>query len=131
MIACHVVADFGTPENACLPFLAFKLNHDAHLAASHRGGRLRFLVAHAGKVLTHKFIFREVWGTETDVQYLRINIRTLRQRLEGNPEQPALIFTERGAGCRLNFVMLDAVKQWAGCDIAPHAHKDCRSAMAS
>jgi two-component system KDP operon response regulator KdpE len=62
---------------------------------------LRLLVAHAGKVLTHKMILREVWGGETDVQYLRIYIRTLRQKLEANPEQPALILTEQGVGYRL------------------------------
>jgi two-component system KDP operon response regulator KdpE len=62
---------------------------------------LRLLVAHAGKVLTHKFILREVWGTETDVQYLRIYIRTLRQKIEPNPEQPTLILTEQGVGYRL------------------------------
>jgi two-component system KDP operon response regulator KdpE len=62
---------------------------------------LRLLVAHAGKVLTHRFILREVWGTETDVQYLRIYIRTLRQKLEAAPEQPQLILTEQGVGYRL------------------------------
>lgn len=62
---------------------------------------LRLLVAHAGKVLTHKFILREVWGSETDVQYLRIYIRTLRQKIEANPEQPQLIQTEQGVGYRL------------------------------
>ena len=43
---------------------------------------LRLLVAHAGKVLTHRHILKEVWGGESDVQYLRIYIRTLRQKLE-------------------------------------------------
>ena len=62
---------------------------------------LRLLVAHAGKVLTHKCILREVWGGETDVQYLRIYIRTLRQKLEPDPEQPRLILTEQGVGYRL------------------------------
>lgn len=62
---------------------------------------LRLLVTHAGKVLTHKFILREVWGSETDVQYLRIYIRTLRQKIEVNPEQPSLIQTEQGVGYRL------------------------------
>lgn len=62
---------------------------------------LRLLVAHAGKVLTHKFILKEVWGGESDVQYLRIYIRTLRQKLEADPEQPALILTEQGVGYRL------------------------------
>ena len=62
---------------------------------------LRLLIAHAGKVLTHKFILKEVWGGETDVQYLRIYIRTLRQKLEADPEQPRLIQTEQGVGYRL------------------------------
>jgi two-component system KDP operon response regulator KdpE len=62
---------------------------------------LRLLVSHAGKVLTHKFILREVWGGESDVQYLRIYIRTLRQKLEADPEQPGLILTEQGVGYRL------------------------------
>ena len=62
---------------------------------------LRLLVAHAGKVLTHKFILREVWGSEADVQYLRIYIRTLRQKIEPLPEAPQHILTEQGVGYRL------------------------------
>jgi two-component system, OmpR family, KDP operon response regulator KdpE len=62
---------------------------------------LRLLIAHAGKVLTHKFILREVWGSETDVQYLRIYIRTLRQKIEADPQQPKLVLTEQGVGYRL------------------------------
>ncbi len=62
---------------------------------------LRLLIAHEGKVLTHKFILRAVWGSETDVQYLRIYIRTLRQKLEADPQQPRLILTEQGVGYRL------------------------------
>jgi len=62
---------------------------------------LRLLVMHAGKVLTHKFILREVWGSETDVQYLRIYIRALRQKIESDPEQPRHILTEQGVGYRL------------------------------
>jgi two-component system KDP operon response regulator KdpE len=62
---------------------------------------LRLMVAHAGKVLTHKFILREIWGGESDVQYLRIYIRGLRQKLEADPEMPRLILTEQGVGYRL------------------------------
>ncbi len=62
---------------------------------------LRILVMHAGKVLTHKFIMKEVWGGETDVQYLRIYVRTLRQKLEADPERPQHILTEQGVGYRL------------------------------
>jgi two-component system KDP operon response regulator KdpE len=46
-------------------------------------------------------LLREVWGEGADVQYLRIYIRTLRQKLEANPEQPNLIQTEQGVGYRL------------------------------
>jgi two-component system KDP operon response regulator KdpE len=62
---------------------------------------LRLLVAHAGKVLTHNFIMREVWNGETDVQYLRIYIRALRQKLEADPQRPQHILTEQGVGYRL------------------------------
>jgi two-component system, OmpR family, KDP operon response regulator KdpE len=62
---------------------------------------LRLMVLHAGKVLTHKFILREVWGSDTDVQYLRIYIRTLRQKIEVEPDRPQYILTEQGVGYRL------------------------------
>jgi two-component system, OmpR family, KDP operon response regulator KdpE len=62
---------------------------------------LRLLVAHAGKVLTHNMILREVWGGETDVQYLRIYVRALRQKIEADPERPEYILTETGVGYRL------------------------------
>ncbi len=62
---------------------------------------LRLLVAHAGKVLTHRFILREVWGAETDVQYLRIYVRSLRQKIEADPDRPQMITTEQGVGYRL------------------------------
>jgi two-component system, OmpR family, KDP operon response regulator KdpE len=62
---------------------------------------LRLLVRHAGKVLTHRFILKEVWGGETDVQYLRIYIRALRQKIEDDPERPRYILTETGVGYRL------------------------------
>jgi two-component system KDP operon response regulator KdpE len=62
---------------------------------------LRLLVQHAGRVLTHKAILHELWAADADVQYLRIYIRALRQKLEADPERPALITTEQGVGYRL------------------------------
>jgi two-component system KDP operon response regulator KdpE len=65
---------------------------------------LRLLVAHAGKVLTHRMMLREVWGSEGDVQYLRIYIRQLRQKIEPDPERPTHIATETGVGYRLRLL---------------------------
>lgn len=64
---------------------------------------LRELVVHAGKVLTHRHLLRVAWGSETgvDVQYLRVYIRQIRQKLERSPEQPRFILTEPGVGYRL------------------------------
>jgi len=64
---------------------------------------LRHLVAHAGKVLTHRHLLREVWGPahSDEVQYLRVFIRGLRQKLESDPTRPTHIQTELGVGYRL------------------------------
>ena len=62
---------------------------------------LRLMVQHAGKVLTHQMILRAVWGGDTDVQYLRVYIRALRQKIEPDPERPTHIITETGVGYRL------------------------------
>ena len=66
-------------------------------------GILQQLVIHAGRVLTHKHLLREVWSDDNsgDVAYLRVYIRQLRGKLEADPEQPALILTEPGVGYRL------------------------------
>ena len=64
---------------------------------------LRYLVRHAGKVLTHRQILREVWGPghDNDTHYLRVYIAHLREKIEKNPEQPELILTELSVGYRL------------------------------
>jgi two-component system, OmpR family, KDP operon response regulator KdpE len=62
---------------------------------------LRLLVVHAGKVLTHKTIMRALWDGETDIQYLRFYIRSLRQKLGEAPANPRYIQTEQGVGYRL------------------------------
>ena len=62
---------------------------------------LRILVQHAGKVLTHHFILKQIWGDSTDVQYLRVYVRQLRQKIEKTPERPEYILTETGIGYRL------------------------------
>ncbi len=56
---------------------------------------------HAGKVLTHAHLLREIWGTVADTQYLRVYVRQLRQKIEPDPERPHYILTETGIGYRL------------------------------
>ena len=65
---------------------------------------LRVLVQHAGKVLTHRFLLSQVWGGSTDVQYLRVYVRQLRQKVERIPDHPQYITTETGVGYRLREV---------------------------
>ena len=62
---------------------------------------LRVLAQYAGKVLTHQFLLKQVWGPAADVQYLRVYVRQLRQKIEEVPDQPHYITTETGVGYRL------------------------------
>jgi len=62
---------------------------------------LRILVQHAGKVLTHRFLLKELWDEVTDAQYLRVYVRQLRQKIETDPERPQFVLTETGIGYRL------------------------------
>jgi len=64
---------------------------------------LRMLVAHAGRVLTHKQLLRELWGPahEQDTQYLRVYVGQLRGKLGDDPTHPRFIATEPGVGYRL------------------------------
>jgi two-component system, OmpR family, KDP operon response regulator KdpE len=62
---------------------------------------LRVLVQHAGKVLTHRFLLKELWDEMTDAQYLRVYVRQLRQKIESDPERPQFVLTETGVGYRL------------------------------
>jgi two-component system KDP operon response regulator KdpE len=62
---------------------------------------LALFMVHADKVLTHDYIVRNIWGTATDVQYLRIYIHSLRQKIEREPDRPEYLQTEIGVGYRL------------------------------
>jgi two-component system KDP operon response regulator KdpE len=63
---------------------------------------LRALVRHAGRTLTHRQIFHEVWGNSYGdmQQHLRVHIRSLRRKIEEDPVRPQLIVTEPGVGYR-------------------------------
>ena len=64
---------------------------------------LAFLATHAGKVLTHAQILREVWGPNASTQshYVRVYMAELRKKLEADPSRPRLLLTEPGVGYRL------------------------------
>jgi two-component system KDP operon response regulator KdpE len=64
---------------------------------------LTVLVKHAGKVLTHQLLLKEVWGPNyvERAHYLRIYMGTLRHKLEKDPARPRFLVTEVGVGYRL------------------------------
>ena len=77
---------------------------DAEVRLSPKQYRLlQVLVSHAGKVVTHRQLLKEVWGAAhaDDIQYLRVFIRKLRGRLEADPARPRYLLTELGVGYRL------------------------------
>ena len=63
---------------------------------------LRLFVRHPGRVLTHRYILREIWGPKSEEhrQYLRVYVTHLRQKIEPDPTKPSLIRTESGIGYR-------------------------------
>jgi two-component system KDP operon response regulator KdpE len=64
---------------------------------------LDVLVRHAGRVVTHGQLLSEVWGPAHagDVQYLRVFVKSLRQKIEADPARPHYLLTELGVGYRM------------------------------
>ena len=64
---------------------------------------LQVLAQHAGNVVTHQHLLKEVWGSVhvQDTHYLRIFMRKLRQKIEPEPNSPKILLTELGVGYRL------------------------------
>lgn len=64
---------------------------------------LSTLVRSAGRVLPHRYLLSEIWGAQyaDELQYLRLYVRYLREKLEDDPNQPKLVLTEWGIGYRL------------------------------
>lgn len=67
---------------------------------------LLYLAEHVGKVVTHQQALSHVWGAAhgQDVEYLRVYMRQLRQKIETDPQLPALLLTEPGVGYRMKMV---------------------------
>jgi two-component system KDP operon response regulator KdpE len=64
---------------------------------------LRLLLRNAGKVLTHRQLLRQVWGSayESEMHLLRVNISNLRRKIEPDPSRPHYLLTEPGVGYRI------------------------------
>lgn len=62
---------------------------------------LQVLVQHAGKVITHRHLLKQVWDDSAEVQNLRVHVRQLRQKIEDSADQPIYIATETGVGYRM------------------------------
>ena len=79
-----------------------KAGKEVHLTPKEYGV-LAQLAKFPGRVITHKQIMAEVWPHEYEhhVEYLRVLVRTLRQKLETDPQQPRIICNELGIGYRL------------------------------
>jgi two-component system KDP operon response regulator KdpE len=65
---------------------------------------LHVLATHVGLVVTHQQLLKEIWGSNQmhNIQYLRILVRKLRQKIEADPNDPQILLTESGVGYRLD-----------------------------
>ncbi len=65
---------------------------------------LKYMVEHAGKILTQRMLLRAVWGegNQDQVQYLRVFVRQIRKKIEPEPSRPRFILTESGVGYRFS-----------------------------
>jgi len=81
--------------------LVFRANAEVHLTPLEYK-LLITMIKHAGKVLTHRFLLREVWGPQDSQEnhYLRVFVASLRRKLEHDPARPRYILTEQGVGYR-------------------------------
>jgi two-component system, OmpR family, KDP operon response regulator KdpE len=80
-----------------------RAGHEIKLTATEYALLLLF-VRHPGRVLTHRYILREIWGPKSEEhrQYLRVYVTHLRQKIEPDPTKPSLIRTEPGIGYRFS-----------------------------
>jgi two-component system, OmpR family, KDP operon response regulator KdpE len=108
----HIVQDSGVAEGAI--FTAGDLRVDLARRQVFIGEReihltpieyrlLTMMIKHAGKVITHKQLLKEVWGPDSvyETHYLRVYMAQLRRKIEIDPAQPRFILTEPGVGYRL------------------------------
>ena len=95
----------GDVEIDLMARIVRKGGQEVHLTPK-ESGVLAQLARHPGRVITHKQIMDHVWPNEHEhhVEYLRVLVRTLRQKLEDEPQRPRIIGNELGIGYRLHLV---------------------------
>jgi two-component system KDP operon response regulator KdpE len=81
-----------------------KLNNELVKLTSTEYNLLVLFAKNEGRVLTHQYILKEIWGVgyQSDTQYLRVFVGTLRKKIEENPNHPTHIITESGVGYRFS-----------------------------
>lgn len=81
-----------------------KRNNEIVKLTSTEFNLLALFMKNEGRVLTHQYILKEIWGLgyQTETQYLRVFVATLRKKIEENPNQPQHIITESGVGYRFS-----------------------------
>ncbi len=81
-----------------------KRNNEIVKLTSTEFNLLSLFMKNEGRVLTHQYILKEIWGLgyQTETQYLRVFVATLRKKIEENPNQPQHIITESGVGYRFS-----------------------------
>jgi DNA-binding response OmpR family regulator len=102
----EIVAELAKAGSRNHPLLLRLKGRGALLMGTESAGEysfLRLLARHAGKVVTHRQILKEVWGPAYGEQthYLRVYVAHLREKLETDPARPELLLTEPGVGYRL------------------------------
>jgi two-component system KDP operon response regulator KdpE len=101
----------GNPENPCLTFGDLTIDLPNHIVrkkteliklTSTEFSLLALLAKNEGRVLTHQYILKEVWGMGyvEQTQYLRVFIAQLRKKIEDDPAKPKFLNTESGIGYR-------------------------------
>lgn len=81
-----------------------KLNDEPLKLTATEFNLLALFMKNEGRVLTHQYILKEIWGVayQTETQYLRVFVGTLRKKIEENPNHPKHIITESGVGYRFS-----------------------------
>jgi two-component system, OmpR family, KDP operon response regulator KdpE len=99
----HHLVEFGDIQIDLAARIVKKKN-DLLKLTSTEYNLLSLFVQNEGRVLTHQYLLREIWGVgyQTETQYLRVFVASLRKKIEENPNQPKHIITESGVGYRFN-----------------------------